>query len=81
MNLNLFAFSVLLYYNIYLLILVLMLNPLRSMEFSIKFNTVKSGWYVLRDQRLYLQKSVVFLIMKINFVLANSADPDEMPHF
>ena len=26
------------------------------------------------------QKKIVFLSLKINFVLANSADPDEMPH-
>ena len=25
--------------------------------------------------------NIVFLYLKINFFLANSADPDEMPHF
>ena len=27
------------------------------------------------------QKNIAFLSLKINFVLANSVDPDEMPHF
>ena len=54
------------------------------MEFSKHFDTVKSGWsmYLLRGQRLYFPKSVVSLFfLKIDFVLANSADPDEMPHY
>ena len=28
---------------------------------------------------MIFQKNIVFLSLKINFVLANSADPDEMP--
>ena len=27
------------------------------------------------------QKKIVFYSLTINFVLANSADPDEMPHY
>ena len=34
--------------------------------------------YILRGQRLYFPKNVVFLSLKIDFVLANYADPDEM---
>ena len=51
------------------------------MKFSIMFETFKSGWsiiYILRGQRLYFPKNVAFLSLKINFVLANYADPDEM---
>ena len=48
------------------------------MEFSIKFETFKSGWSI--KIRLYFPKNVVFLSLKIDFVLANfyDADPDEM---
>ena len=35
--------------------------------------------YILRGYRLSFPKNIVFLSMKIDFVLANSADPDEMP--
>ena len=46
------------------------------MEFSIKFETFKSGWSII--PRLYFPKNVVFLSLKIDFDLANYADPDEM---
>ena len=49
------------------------------MEFPIKFDTFKSGWSIV-----YIEGSqviIVFLSLKIDFVLANSADPDEMPQF
>ena len=36
--------------------------------------------YILRGQRLYFKKNVLFLSLKIVFVLANSVDPDEMLH-
>ena len=52
------------------------------MEFSIKFETFKSGWsiiYILRGQRLSFPKNV-FLSLKIDIVLANYADPDEKSH-
>ena len=28
-----------------------------------------------------ISKSVIFLFLNIDFVLANKADPDEMPHY
>ena len=28
-----------------------------------------------------ISKNIIFLSLTINFALANSADPDEMPHF
>ena len=37
--------------------------------------------YILRGHRLYFEKNIVFLSLKINIVLANSADPDEMLHY
>ena len=50
------------------------------MDFSLKFDTVKSGRstvYIQGSQALF--KNVFFL--KIDVDLANSADPDEMPHY
>ena len=48
-----------------------------------KFDTVQSGWfiaYIEESQVVISPKTIVFLSLKINLVLANSADPDEMPH-
>ena len=57
------------------------LSILRPMEFSIKFNTVKSGWSIIYIEWLQaiISKIITFLSLKINFILANSADPDKMP--
>ena len=53
------------------------------MNFSIKFNTVNSGWslnvYIDGATGYNFQKNIV-LSLKIDIVLANSADPHEMPH-
>ena len=49
------------------------------MEFAIKFDTVKSGWSIVYIEG-YNLKIYIFLSRKIYFVLASSADPDEMPH-
>ena len=47
------------------------------MGFPIKLHTIKLGWSIV-----YIEGSkVVFVSLKIYFVLANSADPDEMPHY
>ena len=46
------------------------------MEFPIKYDTFKSGWFIV-----IISKSIIFLSPKIGCVLANSADPDEMPHY
>ena len=35
--------------------------------------------YILRGHRLSFPKNIVFHSLKIAFVLANNADPDEMP--
>ena len=52
---------------------------LKPIEYSVKIDTVKSGWsiiYVAGSQVIYFKK-----ILYIDFVLANSADSDEMLHF
>ena len=36
--------------------------------------------YILRGHRLYFPEYIVFLSLEIDFVLENSADPDEMAH-
>ena len=53
------------------------------MKFPIKFDTVKSGWSIvyIEGSHALVSKLNVFLYLKIDFVLANSADPDEMPHY
>ena len=42
------------------------------MEFSIKFDTAKSGWsnVYFRGQRLYILENNIFLPLKIDLVLA-----------
>ena len=53
------------------------------MECSIKFDTVMLGWSIVFIERLHaiFPKNIKFLSLKIIFVLANSADPDKMPHY
>ena len=50
------------------------------MEFPIKFDTVKSGWFIVyfEGSQVIISKNSIFLSLKIDCVLANSADPDEM---
>ena len=45
--------------------------------------TYKSGWSIayIEGSQFIFPKNIEFLFLKINFVLANSADPDEMPHY
>ena len=52
------------------------------MEFSIKLHTIKSEWYIvyIEGSQVLIPKYIIFLYLKINFLLANSANPDEMPH-
>ena len=44
------------------------------MEFSIKFDTVKSGWSIVYIYGL----QIIISSLKIDFISANSTDPDEM---
>ena len=52
------------------------------MEFSIEFDTVKLGWSIIciEGPQVIISKNMLYLSQKMNFVLGNSADPDEMPH-
>ena len=52
------------------------------MEFPIKFDTVKSGWSIvyIEGSQIIIFKTIIIFSLKVEFVLANSADPDEMPH-
>ena len=55
------------------------------MEFSLLLNTIKSGWSIVYIEGSQVtgycfQKNSLFLLLKINFVKLNSADPYEMPH-
>ena len=51
------------------------------MEFSIKLHKIKSGWSIeyTEGSHIILKKNSAFLSLKIDFVLAHSADPNEMP--
>ena len=50
-------------------------------KFPIKFDTVKSGWPIvyIEGSQVIIVKNI-FLSLKIDFVLANSANSDEMLH-
>ena len=52
------------------------------MELCIKFDTVRSGRSKIYKEgpQVKISKNSVFLSLNIDFVLASSADPDEMPH-
>ena len=52
------------------------------MEFSIEFDTDKSGWsFVYIEGSQVLIKKNAFFSLKIDFGLANNAEPDEMQHY
>ena len=52
------------------------------MEVSIRFYTVKSGWFILLRVTGYNFKiNIIFLSLEIYFVSANGANPDEMLHY
>ena len=52
------------------------------MELPLKFNTVESRWSVvfIKTLQVVISKKKS-LSLKIDYVLANIADSDEMPHF
>ena len=62
----------------------LSLTLCRPIEFSIQFNKVKSGWsiiYIEGPQVIISPQKLYFSLWRsIFFVLANSADRDEMPY-
>ena len=57
------------------------LTLLKPLESSIKVDTVKSEWSIDYNEGLQAinSKNIIFLSLKIDFVLANSAAPYEMP--
>ena len=59
------------------------LTLLRLMEFiSCLMQLSKDGsLYILRGYRFKFQKNIMFLSLKIYFVLVNSADHNEIQHF
>ena len=53
-------------------------NPFQINGF---FHTIKSGRSIVYIEGLQFPKNVVFLSLKIFFLLANSVGPDEMLHY
>ena len=53
------------------------------MEFPIKFDIPKPGWSIvyIQGSQVIISKNIIFLSLKIGFVLANSAYSDEMPQY
>ena len=45
--------------------------------------SIKSGWSIVYIEwsHAIISINTIFLSLKIDFVLANSTDPDEMPHY
>ena len=56
------------------------LTLLRPMEFSVKFDTVKSGLSItyIEGSQVMCSKQIAILSLKTDFVLANSTDPDDI---
>ena len=56
------------------------LNGLGPMECSKKVDTITIGWSIVYIEGLQVIKSknIIFLSLRIDFVLANSTDTDEM---
>ena len=52
------------------------------MDYPIHINTIKMELSILylKGLSVKISKNDAFLSLKIVFILANSADPDEMPH-
>ena len=58
---------------------IISLTLLRPMEFSIKFDTVKSGWSIVYiEGSQVISKTDYISFSEDDFVSANSADHDEM---
>ena len=53
------------------------------MEFSIKYDTVKSGWSIvdIEGSQVIIKKKQHIFSVKIDFDFANSAEPDEISHY
>ena len=53
------------------------------MELSTKLHSIKSGWSIIyvEESPVMLSKNIVSLSLKMDFVLANSAHPYEIPQY
>ena len=51
------------------------------MEFSIKLETFKPERSIVHIEGYNFPKKVLYLYLRLDFVLANSANPDEMQHY
>ena len=53
------------------------------MDSSFWLYTIYFEWSIIyiEGSQVIISKNIVFLSLRIDFVLANSADPDEMPHY
>ena len=53
-----------------------------QIDYSFWFNTIKLEWSIvyIEGSQFIISKRYCICSLKIDFVLANSADPDEMPH-
>ena len=53
------------------------------MEFPIKLDTVKLGWSIvyIEGPQVITYKTYCIFSLKIDFVLANTADPYEIRHY
>ena len=51
------------------------------MDSSFRIETINFGRSIVYINRLLFQNKIVFLSLKIVFILANRVDPDEMPYY
>ena len=54
------------------------------MKYSLWFDTMNLGWSIvlsIEECQSLISNKIVFFSLKIVFVSANSADPDEMLHY
>ena len=53
------------------------------MDFSFWFFTTNMGWSIvyIAGSQVKISKYIAFLTPKIDFLIANSADPDEMLYY
>ena len=69
--------------SVRLLTCILILTLFRPMEFSPQLHEIKSEWsliYTEGSQVTFFPKYCISYL-NVNFVIANSADPGEMPHY
>ena len=71
--------------NLFAILWKAIFSRCRLMDFCITFDNTMSGWSIvyIKESQVIISKnnSIVFLSLEIEFVLANSVDPDEMPRF